>query len=282
MVKSAAGSATYLAGLTDELFEYYLNFAKGGVEMIWMENVGALEPDPETGEITPEALEFGQRLTSAVAEYGAHMGYQWAPMGTSVAEDAMTVDQIHAIQQNGLAIARGLHQMGFEAIEMNAAGFNQGEQFLSRFYNTRTDDYGFATLENRARFVTEWIEMVKAEFGDELAVQILINCIEDQDNLDNNATLMNLDNTLTAGRNKVTTVEEGVGMASCSRPPVPTPCTCAWARWATTPASSAATTQRSTVASRAPRVTAPSTTSPSTGRASSSATTRAPACCSTW
>ncbi len=213
MVKSAAGSATYLAGLTDELFEYYLNFAKGGVEMIWMENVGALEPDPETGEITPEALEFGQRLTSAVAEYGAHMGYQWAPMGTSVAEDAMTVDQIHAIQQNGLAIARGLHQMGFEAIEMNAAGFNQGEQFLSRFYNTRTDDYGFATLENRARFVTEWIEMVKAEFGDELAVQILINCIEDQDNLDNNATLMNLDNTLTAGRNKVTTVEEGVGMA---------------------------------------------------------------------
>ena len=127
MVKSAAGSATYLAGLTDELFQYYLNFAKGGVEMIWMENIAALEPDAETGEITPEALDFGQRLVAAVAEYGAHLGYQWAPFGSSVAEDAMTVDQIHAIQQNGLNIARGLSQMGFEAIEMNAAGFNQGE-----------------------------------------------------------------------------------------------------------------------------------------------------------
>ena len=213
MVKSAAGSATYLAGLTDELFQYYLNFAKGGVEMIWMENIAALEPDAETGEITPEALDFGQRLVAAVAEYGAHLGYQWAPFGSSVAEDAMTVDQIHAIQQNGLNIARGLSQMGFEAIEMNAAGFNQGEQFLSRFYNTRTDEYGYTSIENRARFVTEWIEMVKAEFGDSLAVQILINCIEDQDNLDNNATLMNLDNTLTVGRNKATTVEEGVAMA---------------------------------------------------------------------
>lgn len=34
MVKSAAGSATYLAGYTDELFDYYVNLAKGGVEMI--------------------------------------------------------------------------------------------------------------------------------------------------------------------------------------------------------------------------------------------------------
>ncbi|MBS5451357.1 MAG: FAD-dependent oxidoreductase [Coriobacteriia bacterium] len=212
MVKSAAGSATYLAGLTDELFQYYVNFAKGGVELIWVEGEAPITPDPETGELSAEALEFGQRLVAACAEYGAHLGYQWAPFGTSVADDAMTVDQIHAIQASGVAIAKGLKEMGFEAIEMNAAGFNQGEQFLSRFYNTRTDEYGFATIENRARFVTEWIEQVKAEVGEDFNVQILINCIEDQDNLDNNATLMNLDNTLTAGRNKATTVEEGIAL----------------------------------------------------------------------
>lgn len=34
MVKSAAGSATYLAGLTDELLTYYVNLAKGGVALI--------------------------------------------------------------------------------------------------------------------------------------------------------------------------------------------------------------------------------------------------------
>ena len=35
MVKSAAGSATYLAGLTDELLTYYVNLAKGGVALIY-------------------------------------------------------------------------------------------------------------------------------------------------------------------------------------------------------------------------------------------------------
>lgn len=37
MIKSAAGSATYLAGPTDELLQYYIQFAKGGVELIWVE-----------------------------------------------------------------------------------------------------------------------------------------------------------------------------------------------------------------------------------------------------
>ena len=213
--KSAAGSATYLNGLTDELFEYYLNFAKGGVQMIWMENVAALEPSPETGQITDEALEFGQRLTSALAEYGAHLGYQWAPFGVDVSEETMTVDQIHAIQDSGVAIAQGLQTMGFDAIEMNAAGFNQGEKFLSRYHNTRTDEYGAGSIENRARFVTEWIGKVKEACGADFPVQILIDCIEDNDNLDNNATLMNLDNTVTRPRNKVTTLEEGIALAKC-------------------------------------------------------------------
>ena len=35
MVKSAAGSAAYLAGKTDELLQYYFNLAKGGVELIF-------------------------------------------------------------------------------------------------------------------------------------------------------------------------------------------------------------------------------------------------------
>ena len=201
--KSAAGSATYLNGLTDELFEYYLNFAKGGVQMIWMENVAALEPSPETGQIADEALEFGRRLTGALAEYGAHLGYQWAPFGVDVSEETMTVDQIHAIQDSGVAIAQGLQAMGFDAIEMNAAGFNQGEKFLSRYHNTRTDEYGAASIENRARFVTEWIGKVKEACGVDFPVQILIDCIEDNDNLDN---------AVRGGINKLTDgdpVEEG-------------------------------------------------------------------------
>ena len=213
MVKSAAGSATYLAGYTDELFDYYVNLAKGGVEMIWVE--GEAFALGEDGTFGADALDFGKRLVEACAEYGSHLGYQWALFGSSVAEDAMTVEQIQAMEDVAATYATQLKEMGFEAIEINAAGFNQGEQFLSRFYNTRTDEYGFATPENRSRWVCECIQKIKAAAGEDFVVQILINCIEDNDNLDNSATLMTTDNMVTNPRNKVTTVEEGIAMAKC-------------------------------------------------------------------
>ena len=213
MVKSAAGSATYLAGYTDELFDYYVNFAKGGVEMIWVE--GEAFTLGEDGTFGTEALEFGKRLVEACGEYGAHLGYQWALFGSSVAEDAMAVDQILAMEDIAVSCASQLKEMGFEAMEINAAGFNQGEQFLSRFYNTRTDDYGFASPENRSRWVCECIQKVKEACGQDFVVQVLINCIEDNDNLDNGASLMTTDNMVTNPRNKATTVEEGIAMAKC-------------------------------------------------------------------
>ncbi|MFR4999585.1 MAG: FAD-dependent oxidoreductase [Slackia sp.] len=125
----------------------------------------------------------------------------------------LSVDDILKIEDEGVAIAQGLKDMGFEAIEINAAGFNMGEKFLSRAYNTRTDEYGAASFENRARFVTESIEKIKEACGEDFVVQVLMDCIEDNDNLTNNATLMNLDNTITAPHNTVTTVEEGIELA---------------------------------------------------------------------
>ena len=108
----------------------------------------------------------------------------------------MTADDIAAIQARGVAIAQQMQEMDFVALEINAAGFNLGEHFLSRFHNTRTDEYGIGSLENRARFVTECIEQIKAACGDDFVVQILIDCIEENDNLSNDATLMWLDNSL--------------------------------------------------------------------------------------
>ncbi len=212
MIKSAAGSAAYLAGLTDELLEYYVQLAKGGLELIWVEGIGELEP-PYDGSATPTAtIDFGKKLVAECAKYGTKLGYQWAAFAmTPVGE--MTLDDIAVAQARGVAIAKQMQEMGFVALEINAAGFNLGEQFLSRYHNVRTDEYGPDSLENRARFVTESIEQIKAACGDDFVVQLLIDCIEENDNLDNNATLMWMDNAVTAPHNKVTTIEEGIGMA---------------------------------------------------------------------
>ncbi|MDR0500303.1 MAG: FAD-dependent oxidoreductase [Coriobacteriales bacterium] len=216
MIKSAAGSAAYLAGPGDELLQYYVQMAKGGVELIWVENIPFFEDGIDFATMTPrpvteEGLGFAKTLVDECAKYGAKLGYQWAPFGMPVAN--MPKEQIASTQAAGVKIAKDLQACGFVGLEINAAGFNQGEQFLSRFHNTRTDEYGVATLENRARFVTECIKQIKLACGKDFVVQCLIDCIEENDNITNDATLATLDNAVTGPHNKVTTIEEGIAFA---------------------------------------------------------------------
>ncbi len=212
IVKSAAGSATYLAGLTDELLQYYVQFAKGGVELIWVEMVAALEPPADGSEIPAETIEFGRKLVKECGKYGAKLGYQHYGFSMKSSNE-FTLEDIAVEQARWVSIAQFLQEIGFVGIEINAAGFNLGEHFLSRFHNTRTDEYGIDTLENRARFVTEMIKQIKSACGEDFVVQVLIDCIEENDNLDNNAGLATMDNAVTNLYNRVTTIEEGIGFA---------------------------------------------------------------------
>lgn len=212
IVKSAAGSATYLAGYTDELYQYYLNFAKGGVEMIWVEGEAFAMP-ADGSAVSDEAVSFFRRLSEECAAYGSSLGFQWAPFGMPVAEEKMPVQMIKGIEAAGAELSSQLKDMGFVGIEINAAGFNQGHQFLSRFYNTRTDEYGASSPENRARFVSECIESIKKTCGQDFIVQVLMEPVEENDNLANDCNLMTPDNMVTAPHNSATTIEEGIAMA---------------------------------------------------------------------
>lgn len=121
MVKSAAGSATYLVGLTDELLTYYVNLAKGGVSLIYVETISALEI-PEGGSYDADTLAFGQKLVDECHKYGAKMGYQMSGFG--MGENEMTIDDIHAKQARFVEVAKGLQQLGFDCVELNCAGFS--------------------------------------------------------------------------------------------------------------------------------------------------------------
>ena len=209
MVKSAAGSAAYLAGMTDELLEYYFHLAKGGVELIYVETIAFLEV-PESGEYDAETRAYLEKLVKGCAEYGAVLGYQVSGFG--VGENDMTVEDIHAKQDRMVQVAKGLYDVGFKVIEFNCAGFNMPAHFLSRFHNTRTDEYGGKSVENRARFVTEILQKLKAECPG-VAIQCLIDCVEENDNIANNPTIMTLDTDVTTPHTKVFTIEEGIAAA---------------------------------------------------------------------
>lgn len=209
MVKSAAGSACYLSGLSDEFIEYYVQLAKGGVELIFVETVDFLEV-PAGGEYDAETCAYLERLVSECGKYGAKLGYQISGFG--MGENEMSVEDIHARQARFVEVAKGLYEVGFPIVEFNCAGFNMPAHFLSRFHNTRVDEYGGKSVENRARFVTEILTQLKEECPD-LSIQCLIDCVEENDNVANNPTIMTLDTDVTTPHTKPLTIEEGIAAA---------------------------------------------------------------------
>ncbi len=80
---------------------------------------------------------------------------------------------------------------------VNIAGREAGsitQHFLMRYWNKRTDEYG-GSLENRARFWLETMEMVKEAVGDDVAV-VCGFCVDSQE---------------AGGEDGVTVEEEGIG-----------------------------------------------------------------------
>lgn len=201
MVKSAAGSDTWTKnGIATEMIEYYKNFARGGVEMVWVENFSNLLtqfPVPTKKDLSTYDV---KALVDAVHEEGAFIGYQFDSMGATIGTTSasgqfvqatatdMTKEQITSFQNDVIAGVKRLYEAGFDAFEYNAAGNNMGQSFFSRLRNKREDEYGPQSFENRARFVTETIEGIKRECGQDFMIQVLINGIEENDaNLGNSS-----------------------------------------------------------------------------------------------
>lgn len=216
MVKSAAGvfDSPGDPGVT----EYYANFARGGVRVIWVEDmVDMYEHFPIVWHGSREESEPVLKATAdAVHAQGAFIGYQLMSMGASfsgfdastaeisecaVADD-LTHDEVLAFQADCASAAKYLQGIGFDGVEVNAAGNNIGQAFMSRMRNHRDDEYGPQSIENRARFVSGIVEQIKSACGKDFVVQVLMNALEENDENLGNDSLM-------------TTIEEGKALAKC-------------------------------------------------------------------
>jgi dimethylamine/trimethylamine dehydrogenase len=86
-----------------------------------------------------------------------------------VVPKAMEVEDIRRVQRDWAAAAVRARDVGFDIVYVYGAHSYLPLQFLSPFYNRRTDEYG-GSLENRARFWLETLEVVRDAVGDECAV----------------------------------------------------------------------------------------------------------------
>lgn len=211
LVKSAAGSGYTQEGDDQALIEYYRNFARGGTGFVWVENFARITEHFEVNGVRFIDELPVREIAAAVHEEGAYVGYQYDTMDlligkhdtvdfenfTQAVATDLTKEDIRALQADIVAAVVKLQGEGIDAFEINAAGNNLGQAFLSRMRNERDDEYGPQSLENRARFVTELIEQIKQACGSDFVVQVLINVLEENDGaLGQNAALTTLEENI--------------------------------------------------------------------------------------
>lgn len=106
----------------------------------------------------------------------------------------MTRDELEKQIDFWASAAERAYRAGFDACEINHGTCHQGNTFLSRIWNKRTDEYGAQNFENRTRFLRRCIEESKRRCGPNFAVHTLFNIVE-------------------YGHPLATTIEEGAEMA---------------------------------------------------------------------
>ncbi len=194
MVKSAAGSDTQV-GSEQEAVDYYAAFARGGVEMIWVEDFLRFHDNFPSGRAIAIEDSHVKAVVDGVHKAGGYIGYQLSCMGRSFSgfdaatapqyasafAEHLTREEIDLLKADFINGAKKMQDLGFDAVEINAAGNNIGQAFFSRQRNHRDDEYGPQSFENRARFVGEIITGIKELCGKDFPVQVLFNGIEEND-----------------------------------------------------------------------------------------------------
>jgi 2,4-dienoyl-CoA reductase (NADPH2) len=96
--------------------------------------------------------------------------------------ERMTIAQINETVQAFAEGARRAREAGLDGVELHGANGYLITQFLSSAINDRDDEYGGA-LENRARFVREIVQAIRARVGRDFHLQMKISATEFNDAL---------------------------------------------------------------------------------------------------
>ena len=83
----------------------------------------------------------------------------------------MDKDDIREVQGFYVDAAKRAREAGFDIVYVYGSHSYLPQQFLTPFYNRRTDEYG-GSFENRARFWRETIEQVREAVGDDCAIAV--------------------------------------------------------------------------------------------------------------
>lgn len=188
--------------VNDAIINHYVERAKGGVGLIMIEvtcvdtplglntlNMLAADDDkylPGLTKLAAAIHEQGAKCFLQISHTGRgakrkNIGAQ--PVGPSAVAmpfsfmmgfgneepRALTIEEIHDIEDKYTAAAARAQKAGFDGVELHACGYYMGQQFLSSTANVRTDEYG-GNPENRSRFYTNIITKIRETCGNDFGL----------------------------------------------------------------------------------------------------------------
>jgi 2,4-dienoyl-CoA reductase-like NADH-dependent reductase (Old Yellow Enzyme family) len=198
-------SATWegLAGddgsVTSRIIDVAVQLAKGGVGLIisghayvsregqagsWQLGAFSDKLVPGLTEMVKTVHDCGGKIVMQLAHAGSKAAFRLSgldPIGPSIAEiegkqvgREMTKKDIERVGQAFAAAALRARTACFDAIQIHAAHGYLLSQFLSPYFNKRTDEYG-GSIENRTRFAVEVLEVIQKTAGSDFPIFIKIN-----------------------------------------------------------------------------------------------------------
>jgi 2,4-dienoyl-CoA reductase-like NADH-dependent reductase (Old Yellow Enzyme family)/thioredoxin reductase len=181
--------------VTDKLITYHRTRAVGGAAMIVTEPLGMLPHQVMSFRpalFDQENLDGFKRWAEAVESEDCRLvgqmqdsgrghrqpGRNSTAIGPSPLPDDLSWTVPHQLEGDDIrrlvdAFAlstKKLKASGWSGVEMSAGHGHLFHQFLSPWSNHRDDEYGNDSLENRARFVQQIIEAIRAECGSDFAI----------------------------------------------------------------------------------------------------------------
>ena len=192
------GMANADGSANERLIRWQEEVAEGEIGLIipgnaFISNQGKSRPG-QMGVHNDETVPGLSRMAEAVHKHGSRIALQLTHAGgnmyvpsetgtalgpsdmklTELSCRAMTKDDIAQTVTDFAEAAARAKRAGCDAVQLHGAHSYLISEFLSPYFNHRTDEYG-GSLENRARFAIEVLRAVRSAVGPDFPVLIKIN-----------------------------------------------------------------------------------------------------------
>ena len=157
----------------------------------WQLGIYTDEQIPKLGEMTSSVHPAGAKIIAQLAHSGTQADEKitgTTPMAVSLFDGLadsprkeFSTDDLHELVNAYTEAAVRAKKAGFDGVQIHSAHGYLLSQFLSPYFNRRTDDYG-GSIENRTKIHVKILKAIRAATGHDYPILMKLNCEDFSEN----------------------------------------------------------------------------------------------------